>query len=217
MNVDDYLNNLPLLHTWDYGVTWNSGGFEKYHLEPLYSFLKKNLDKKSIILETGAGNSTILFLLLKIEKVITICPEIELFQRIHEFCDKNAISFENHEFIVNGSEWALPKMVSSVNVRPSIDFALIDGWHNWPIVMIDFFYINFILKKNGFLMIDDLNIHSIKEMAKFINEEDSFELVLDLGKAAIFKKVKDVQFFGEWHETPYIKKMTHKTDNPYSF
>ena len=217
MDLNNYLDNLPQLHSWDNGLTWNSGGFEKHHLEKLYKFLDLNLNKKSTFLETGAGNTTLLFLLFGPAKLISICPEIELFQRIHSFCDKNSIEYNNHDFIVNGSEWALPKLISSPSVKATIDFALIDGFHNWPIVMIDFFYINYILKKNGFIMIDDLNIHSIKELAKFMNSEDTFELQLDLGKAVVFKKIKDTKYFGEWHENPYISKLTTQNDNPYAF
>jgi hypothetical protein len=65
MNFNELLQNLPLLHSWDGGRTWNTGGFTEAHLGPLVDCLHANLPPGPSILETGAGCSTISFLFLE--------------------------------------------------------------------------------------------------------------------------------------------------------
>jgi len=39
MGFDAFLQNLPLLHSWDRGQTWNTSGFGEEHLPLLLDFL----------------------------------------------------------------------------------------------------------------------------------------------------------------------------------
>ena len=51
MLFDEYLKNIPHLHTWDGGVTWNSGGFEDYHLRAFKKYVASGARR---VIETGA-------------------------------------------------------------------------------------------------------------------------------------------------------------------
>ena len=70
------------------GGVWNAGGFERRHLERLYNFLRENLPDLPVLLETGAGDSTITMLFLRPARLISIAPDAQLFERIRRFCQE---------------------------------------------------------------------------------------------------------------------------------
>lgn len=215
-----YLDNLPLLHSWDGGQTWNTGGFQREHLEKLHGFLKKNLPPAPRLLETGAGNSTISLLFLPPSRLVSIAPEANLFDRISAYCSTHGIPTDALEAHVDNSEWVLPKLAADMKDAPLFDFVLIDGCHNWPMVFVDFFYCNYMLKPGGYLMIDDVQLHSVKELARMMSEQPEFKLALDLGKSLVFQRTnKGNRALGEWGAVPYIVRKTDeyaRTDNPFA-
>ena len=212
INFEEYLTTLPMLHTWDGGKTWNSGGFDRSHLERLHNFLKENLPGAPVLLETGAGNSTISFLFLEPKRMVSIAPEASLFDRIRDYCITKDISIDSLEVHVDGSEWVLPKMAAEIrNESPILDFALIDGCHNWPMVFVDFCYVNRMLKTGGYFMIDDVQLHSVKELAKMLSEQPGFEMVLDLGKSLVFRRTTDeARILADWAFIPYVVRKTNE-------
>lgn len=107
MLFDDYLNDLPMLHSWDGGRAWHTGGFTPKHLKPSYNYLKRNLPPHPVFLETGAGNSTIMLLFLELRKLISIAPNHNLFDRIFDFCRKNGIRDTALEPHIDGSQWVM--------------------------------------------------------------------------------------------------------------
>jgi hypothetical protein len=50
MLFEEYLCNIPLLHSWDGGATWNTGGFDRQHLEKLFLFLRDRLPDHPVFL-----------------------------------------------------------------------------------------------------------------------------------------------------------------------
>lgn len=105
-----YLDDLPMLHSWDGGQTWNTGGFQREHLELLHHFLKQNLPARPRLLETGAGNSTICLLFLSPSQLVSIAPEPALHDRIRSYCVTHRMPTDALEAHVNCSEWVLPKL-----------------------------------------------------------------------------------------------------------
>lgn len=214
-----YLDNLPMLHSWDGGQTWNTGGFQREHLEKLHNFLKENLSPAPRFLEAGAGNSTISLLFLSPSQLISIAPKSALFDRIRSYCETHGIPTEALKVYVNGSEWVLPKLAAEMKGNALFDFVLIDGCHNWPMVFVDFFYCNYMLKPGGYIMIDDLQLHSVKELARMLSEQPAFELALDLGKSLVFHRTSKARTLGEWTRLPYIVRKTNEyaqMDNPFA-
>jgi GT2 family glycosyltransferase len=216
----DYLSNLPLLHSWDGGRSWNTGGFQAEHLAALYNFLKERLPVSPHLLETGAGNSTICLLFLKPARLVSVAPEPELFERIRAYCAAHSVSIAPLDARVSGSEWTLPQLAQEMRDQPPyFDFALIDGSHNWPMVFVDFCYANYMLKAGGFIMIDDLQLHSVKELGRMLSEHPDFRLELDLGKSLVFRRVSDNRTMSEWGGIPYIARKSKEyaqSTNPYS-
>jgi hypothetical protein len=105
--------------------------------------------------------------------------------------------------------------IAGNTAEADFDLALIDGWHNWPTSMLDFFYLNFMLKKGGFLLIDDINLHSVAELHRLISyDATNFRLRASLGKLRIFEKLTDQRRLVEWHLHPYTKAMSRRADLP---
>lgn len=209
MQFDAYLSNLPLLHTWDDGRTWNSGGFEPDQLRVLHDFLKDRLAAPPTIVETGAGNTTITLAFLAPARHDVICPDPGVLQRVRNFCEAAELPLAHLAIHTGFSEWILPELARPYQTQgPDRDFGLIDGGHNWPTVFVDFFYINAMLRQGGYLMIDDLQLHSVKELGRLLSEEPGFALECDLGKSLIFRKLTPARQLAEWNDSPYIKRIT---------
>ena len=221
MDFEGFLAAIPLLHSWDDGKTWNTGGFEREHLERLHVFLARNLPEAPCLLETGAGNSTISFLFLSPRRLVSIAPDAQLFARIQAYCQIHGIPVQALEVHIDGSEWVLPRIAAETrNSKPSFDFVLIDGCHNWPMVFVDFLYANYMLRPGGYLMLDDLQLHSVKELARMVSEQPGFEAALDLGKSRVFRRTsEDSRVLGEWLTLPYIARKSGEyalTANPFA-
>jgi hypothetical protein len=208
MKFASFANSPPILHSWDQGETWNSGGFSPYHLHAIYNFCRKSLAAGPRVIETGAGNSTICFLHLEPTQVISIAPDKALFDRITAYCQTNDISTQPLTMHIDGSEWVLPKLAADSR-NGQLDLALIDGCHNWPMVMVDFFYVNLLLKKGGYLMLDDIQLHSVAELYRLISyETKTFRPSANLGKLWIFEKLTSEPQFGEWNTQTYIAALS---------
>jgi hypothetical protein len=210
MGFTSFAQAPPNLHFW--GGSWNSGGFSTHHLEEIYNLCRTRVPPAPTILETGAGNSTICFLQADPARVISIAPDQELFDRILDYCRANDIDTKPLQTQVEGSEWALPRLASNGR-RPQLDLALIDGCHGFPMVMIDFFYINIMLKKGSFLLVDDVQLHSCAELARLLSYQTAqFRLVANLGKLQIFEKITDDPLLGGWGMQPYVSTLSgHRT------
>lgn len=200
--------NPPLLHTWDGGKTWNTGGFHHQDFELLRVFFDRRLAGRRHIIETGCGNSTIFFLLMNPDHVVTIDPDERIYQRVIDYCDNNGVPTDRHEMHLSPSEMVLPKIAALHEGR--FNFALIDGNHGWPTVFVDFCYCNVLLGKGGFLMLDDAHLHSVKELVRFLADESKFGLALDLGKAVVFEKLTDDIIARDWGEQRYIARLTEE-------
>jgi hypothetical protein len=186
MNFGRYLKNLPKLHSWDGGKTWTTGGFNESHLRALYE-LGCNLGEQLTILESGAGNSTLMFCFLKPKQVISIAPDAELFSRIAAEMKRFDLPMASVRMIVDHSEWALPTLAKEQE-KPFVDLCLIDGEHNYPNVFVDFFYMNYMMKNGAIVLVDDIQIYYCRQLAEFLEHERDFELVIDLGKLKGFRR-----------------------------
>lgn len=203
MDRTEYLNAMPKLHSWDGGKSWNTGGFTRTHMDAFMTHIERVSDRPRII-ETGAGNSTIAFTFCNPDKVVTINPDAGVYTRIKDFCAANDISLSRNEMILGRSQWILPRLASEAKTA-TFDAALLDGDHGWPLAFVDLFYINFLVKSGGLIIVDDIALYSVREMARFLLHQPGFELVEDLGKALVFKKTTARRELERWVEQPYIK------------
>src|SRR5271155_5856686 len=109
MEFSAYLADIPRLHTWDGGKTWRRGGFGPKLLQAFHELVLSCGAENAVVLETGAGNSTLAFLYANPRLLISIAPDGPLFERIRRFCAEHEIDPSALDSRVERSEWALPE------------------------------------------------------------------------------------------------------------
>jgi hypothetical protein len=72
------------------------------------------------------------------------------------------------------SERALPKLLSE---GVQIDFAFIDGWHTFDFVLVDFFYVDRLLRAGGIVVLDDTDFQSIWKLCQYIVSNRAYKVV----------------------------------------
>jgi predicted O-methyltransferase YrrM len=73
--------------------------------------------------------------------------------------------FRFYELIEEGSEYALPALCRG---GARFDFCLIDGCHTFDHTLLDFFYVNRILKVGGVVAFDDTNMPAVNKVAHYV-------------------------------------------------
>jgi precorrin-6B methylase 2 len=207
--IEQFLAAPPLLHSWDGGNTWNTGGFSRRELEVLIDLVANEVGPGARVLETGAGCSTVAFLLAGAAQVTAIAPDQALFDRICAYCNDKLISILPLISKISLSEDCLPAIVAQMEeVALLNDLVLIDGGHGWPTVFVDFCYCFRSLRKGGFLIIDDIQLYSVKELARFLCMDPNVKMVKSLPKTLVFQKLTDRNQLPDFGGQPYIKKKT---------
>jgi predicted O-methyltransferase YrrM len=69
------------------------------------------------------------------------------------------------EFIGEPSELALPRLVAG---EQQVDFAFIDGAHHFDHALLDFFYIDRLLRPGGVVVFDDASLPSVHRVCRFV-------------------------------------------------
>jgi Methyltransferase domain len=160
------------------------------------------LDEGPRSIETGAGNSTLLFLILGCSSVTAIAPDENLGRRIHsEAADRN-LDDSVLRFINDRSERALPRL--ALNEKDGCEIGFIDGNHGWPSVFVDFCYLNMMLAQDGVLFLDDVHVYACAQLMLLLREQPEFELVSLVGKMATFRKRTTAQFLPDWRGEPFV-------------
>lgn len=195
------LAHKPKLHYW--GGEWRYGGFSDKMLRTLFAIISTIPEPDGpILLETGAGLSTLALLAAKPKQLITIEPDKELRERIGTQIERFGLSGPDHTFIVDRAENVLPE-IAKAN-EPFLDFALIDGGHGMTTVFVSFCYANKILKKGGYLAIDDIQLHSVRQLYLLLKHQPGFRLSHELEKFVIFEKTNDSLFLPNWGQQPFV-------------
>ena len=193
----------PKLHFW--AGDWQTGGLGwRKIFEDMSDMLKDSTQGHSgVIIETGAGLSTLVFLLLPIHKLISVAPDPGLKERIYTEASARKIETKPLDFYVARSEEILPQLT----LKPAfIDLGLIDGGHGWPTVFVDFCYISRSLKNGGYIVIDDIKLYSVNQLVLLLMNQPGWKLVMLKEKLAAFKKENDEPFLPDFGKQPYIVK-----------
>jgi predicted O-methyltransferase YrrM len=77
------------------------------------------------------------------------------------------------------SHQALPQLEAE---GVSIDFAFIDGWHTFDFALVDFFYIDRLLKVGGVVAFDDADMPAIRKLCRYVALNRAYRVVT-AGKA----------------------------------
>ncbi len=78
------------------------------------------------------------------------------------------------EFHEEPSHLALPALESS---RRRFDLAFIDGWHTFDHALVDFFYLDHLLKVGGTVVLDDADWPSLRKLCRFIATNRAYRVL----------------------------------------
>lgn len=79
-----------------------------------------------------------------------------------------------YELIEQPSEIALPRLLAE---GKKYDFGFIDGWHTFDHTLLDFFYLNSLLKVGGVIVIDDVSFKGIKKAVRYMLTYPCYEML----------------------------------------
>jgi hypothetical protein len=156
------------------------------------AYLASHLPTDGTTLETGSGESTVVFL-ARSNLHIAIAPDDDERAAIVAFCERHGIDATRLQFHVGLSERVLPSLD-----LPALDAVLIDGQHAFPVPFLDWFYTADQLKRGGFVLIDDVQIRTGRVLRQFLRAEPEWRHLTDVGGAAVFEKLVEGPISGKW-------------------
>jgi hypothetical protein len=146
-----------------------------------------NLDLRNSV-ETGCGRSTVLFSQMsRHHTVFAIDSERSI--------SRNAISSgllrkETVEFIEGPTQQTIPRYT----FKEKLQAALIDGPHGYPFPDLEYYHIYPHLDSGSILIIDDIDIPTVRNMFNVLRKDNMFQLV-EVVRTTAFLKRTDAPVF----------------------
>jgi precorrin-6B methylase 2 len=135
--------------------------------------------------ETGCGGSTIL--LSHLSRQHTVFAIEGGNRTISELSRHPDLKRECVEFVEGETKETLPRY----RFENPLDLVLLDGPHAYPLPQIEYAYLFPRLRKDGWLIIDDLQIPSVHELFRFLKQEPGLDLAEVVARTAFFRKVEE--------------------------
>jgi len=88
------------------------------------------------------------------------------------------------ELIEQPSALALPSLLES---GLKVQFALIDGWHTFDQVLLDFFYVDKLLEDGGIVAFDDVVMTAINRVVRYVLNYPNYRIVETVNGSALPK------------------------------
>jgi len=138
--------------------------------------------------ETGAGKTTVLLSHLADHHLCFTCDDREVPWQKRSNLDfvQNCplFRFDKITFVLGPTQRTLP----SYKFSHMIDVALIDGAHGYPFPEMDYYFFYPHLRAGALLIVDDINIPTIRRLAQFLSEDEMFEQIHVEGNTAFFRR-----------------------------
>jgi len=102
----------------------------------------------------------------------------------------NAHLNNNHTLIQQKSYIAMPILL---NEKKLFDLIFIDGWHTFDYTLLDLFYAFLLLKKDGYIIIDDALHPGVNKVTKYVQTNYPFLKKIDteVKTVAVYQKISD--------------------------
>jgi hypothetical protein len=147
-----------------------------------YEFVAKHVREGSVTMETGLGLSTICFALLGCEHTAMFLDPAEE-APLRAWADEHGIDMNGVRFVVGPSDESLRAMPDE-----AVDLFFIDGGHGYPTPQLDWFYGAARLRKNGVLVLDDVQLWGPHQLDQFLGLDPRWERLADGFKWSAFRR-----------------------------
>lgn len=137
--------------------------------------------------ETGCGGSTIVLShLSEYHVAFAIEGENQTITALRQHPDLRG---EAVTFVEGESRVTIPRYAFS----GSLDLALLDGPHAYPLPQVEFAYLFPRIRVGGWLALDDIQIPSVYELFRFLRMEKALVLEEVAVRTAFFRKTQEIQ------------------------
>lgn len=174
----------PKLHGAHDGTTLAESAVYDWSLNPaVLRWLIDHLRPGFRTLETGCGYSTVMFAACACHHNV-VSPFPEEHRCINEWCLKHGVPVETITYHAGSSQRVLPAL------KPMpLDLIIIDGDHAVPAPLIDYYYTADWLVKDGFLLVDDVQLRSVQQLCEFLDaEKPRWTFVEQIARTRIYRK-----------------------------
>ena len=179
--IEELIASPPALHSHD-------GEPQDWGLDATaLSWLADHVHPDWRTLETGCGLSSVVFALKSADHTI-VAPVEREHELVREWCAERGHSTDHVRSLVDISRVALPKLENE-----SLDLALIDGSHSFPVPFVDWYFMAVRLRVGGYVVIDDMHIRTCRTLRDFLaTEKGRWQLEAEVGRAVVFEKLTEV-------------------------
>ena len=131
--------------------------------------------------ETGSGKTTLLLSHLSRCHTVFACDFGNSIANVRE---SSLFRGEVVAFVEGPTQLTLPNFTFDA----PFDLVLLDGPHGYPFPDLEYYYFYPHLKEGGLLLVDDIQIPSIRRMFEIIAADDMFELLETVDNMAFFRR-----------------------------
>lgn len=133
-------------------------------------YLASCLRPEFVTVEVGGGVSTLIFAAV-VRAHTCINPDITANRLIVQFMNDNELSTAGLTFVEGSSDRELPLL----RLDAPVDVALIDGSHSFPLPIIDWHYIDPLIRVGGIIFVDNCSINAVKMLCDFLSLDPAYE------------------------------------------
>lgn len=132
-------------------------------------------------METGSGRTTLLFSHLSEHHQVFAVDAGGSISRVRS---SPLLNPGTVEFVEGPTQQTLP----AHRFEHPLQLAMIDGPHGYPFPDLEYYYIYPHLETGALLIVDDIQIPTIRNLAQFLKADDMFELVEVVEQTAFFRR-----------------------------
>jgi hypothetical protein len=182
---------------------FHSGGTRTWNAMPAtLELIARQVAAGDRTVETGAGASTVVFAAAGAAHT-AISPFGDEHKRIAEYCSGLGVETDRVTFVEGPSDRGLPGLVGGER----FDLAFIDGMHSFPAPVVDFHYVEQLLRPGGLLLLDDVPIPAVAVAFRFMRSSPDWDFVEFVdNRAAVFRKVGDADTEDNWRRQPFNRR-----------
>lgn len=86
----------------------------------------------------------------------------------------DSAGFNFYRFFEKGSEFKLPEIAA--DEAGSFDLIFIDGYHTFDHTLLDMFYANLLIRKGGFIVVDDCNMPGVSKAISYFEKYPAYRV-----------------------------------------
>jgi hypothetical protein len=117
-------------------------------------------------------------------------PDVSSNRLVREFIEQHC-GTTGLSYVELSSDQGLPTLLAD---RTQVELALIDGNHSHPFPIVDFHYMDQMLRPGGLLLVDNTEIGAVGELIDYLDAEGAYEPERLIGNCAVYRKVRDRAF-----------------------